>query len=89
MLQISQDIEQDDSRSFRLQVGSSLAHSPPGDACIFLDNKVIAFSSIDADANIFTSCFNFHVHQVTGLSMAALSNTILCSPLADHLFSGQ
>ncbi|KAL8108272.1 hypothetical protein AgCh_024648 [Apium graveolens] len=30
MLQLGQDIEQDGSRSFRLQVGSSIAHSPPG-----------------------------------------------------------
>ncbi|KAL1834055.1 hypothetical protein ACET3Z_003706 [Daucus carota] len=30
MLQLGQDIEQDDSRSFRLQVGASIAHSPPG-----------------------------------------------------------
>nr|GFB36155.1 protein MEI2-like 2 [Tanacetum cinerariifolium] len=30
MLQISQDFEQDDTRSFRLQVGSSISNSPPG-----------------------------------------------------------
>lgn len=30
MLQLNQELEQDDMRSFRLQVGSSIANSPPG-----------------------------------------------------------
>lgn len=36
MLQPNQDFEQDDTRSFRLQVGSSIANSPPGNISFFL-----------------------------------------------------
>lgn len=30
MLQLNQDLDQDDARSFRHQVGSPIANSPPG-----------------------------------------------------------
>lgn len=98
MLQLNQELDQDESRSFRYQVGSPLAGSPPGNWLQF--NSPIEQSSLpnlnrSPGSKIMSPTTSNHLPGLASILQPQLSNTVKAATIGqdigrsshgDHIF---
>ncbi|KAG6642244.1 protein MEI2-like 5 [Carya illinoinensis] len=99
MLQLNQELEQDESRSFRHQVGSPIANSPPGNWAQLngsIENSMQTISKSPVFTTMSPTAGN-HLPGLASILHPQLSSSVKVAPIGkdqgrvshvDHIFTG-
>ncbi|KAE7996292.1 hypothetical protein FH972_001025 [Carpinus fangiana] len=91
MLQLNQELEQDESRSFRHQVGSPIANSPPGNWAQFngsIEHNSMQTISKSPGYSTMSPTTGNHLPGLASILHPQLSNTVKIAPIGKDLGRG-